>query len=322
MYSGIAFSVTTSDRLRLEALVEGRNTLQKHVWRTRVVLLSADGFGTPAIMREAGVSKTAIWRWQERYAQEGIDGLLRDKTRPVRIPPLGPEVAARVVTLTQADPPGEITHRTAAALAKVAAISVSLVQRIRRGQGLPSRRVRQFTLSTDPAFAATLRDVVRLYVDPPAHAVVLSVDQNSQIRTPARIQHPPPMKPAQPTSRPAGLINSKPPFHVRQEAKGLRCSGGWRPQSAMTAMSEKELASTKVPATMNAIEIIGKPQAPKGNSTLSTCTVTLGCAWLSSCGGQLGFTARSDYGLAGERRLSHQRGWSEARPAHKMTRAG
>ena len=92
--------------------------------------ITMGGLGTHAIMREAGVSKTAVWRWQERFAQEGVDGLLRDKTRPARIPPLGPEVAAQIVALTQGDPPGETTHWTAAAMSKVAAISVSSVQRI------------------------------------------------------------------------------------------------------------------------------------------------------------------------------------------------
>ena len=158
MRSGISFTLPAPDRLRLEALVADRNTPQKHVWRARIVLLSADGLGTHAIMREAGVSKTAVWRWQERFAQEGLDGLLRDKTRPARIPPLGPEVAARVVALTQADPPGETTHWTAAAMAQAASISVSSVQRIWRGHGLQPHRVRQFKLSTDPAFAAKLRD--------------------------------------------------------------------------------------------------------------------------------------------------------------------
>ncbi|MBP1178481.1 transposase [Methylobacterium sp. PvR107] len=110
MLGGISFSLAASDRLRLEALVAGRNTAQKHVWRARIVLLSADGLGTHAIMHEAGVSKTAVWRWQERFAREGIDGLLRDKTCPARIPPLSPAVAARVVALTQGEPPGETTH--------------------------------------------------------------------------------------------------------------------------------------------------------------------------------------------------------------------
>ena len=152
-------------------------------------------------MREAGVSKTVVWRWQDRFAQEGADGLLRDKTRPARIPPLGPEVAARVVALTQGEPPGKTTHWTAAAMSKAAAISVSSVQRIWWGHGLQPHRVRQFKLSTDPAFAAKLRDVVGLYVDPPAHAVVLSVDEKSQIQALARTQEPLPMKPGQPTTR-------------------------------------------------------------------------------------------------------------------------
>jgi hypothetical protein len=110
-----------------------------------------------------------VWRWQERFMQEGTEGLLRDKTRPSRIPPLGPQVAERVIALTQQDPPGETTHWTAGMMAKAAAISVSSVQRIWRAHGLQPHRVRQFKLSTDPQFAAKLRDIVGLYVDPPAH---------------------------------------------------------------------------------------------------------------------------------------------------------
>ena len=107
---------------------------------------------------------------------EGVAGLLRDKTRPSRIPPLEPEVTARVVELTQADPPGEITHWTPAAMAALAKISVSSVQRIWRAYGLQPHRIRQFKLSRDPEFVPKLRDIVELYVDPPAHAIVLSAD--------------------------------------------------------------------------------------------------------------------------------------------------
>ena len=76
---------------RLEALVRDRNAAQKHVWRAEIVLLSADGVGTSEIMRRTGKAKTCVWRWQERFMQEGLDGLLRDKTRPSRIAPLGAE---------------------------------------------------------------------------------------------------------------------------------------------------------------------------------------------------------------------------------------
>ena len=132
MRTGISIDVNPVSRARLDAIVADRNSPQKHVWRARIVLLSADGAGTAEIMRTAGVSKTVVWRWQERFMQEGFDGLLRDKTRPSRIPPLGPEVADRVVSLTLQHPQGETTHWTAGPMAKLSGISVSSVQRIRR----------------------------------------------------------------------------------------------------------------------------------------------------------------------------------------------
>src|SRR5208337_976823 len=103
MRTGISIDVNPADRRQLGAILADRNSPQKHVWRARIVLLSADGAGTGEIMRTAGVSKTAVWRWQERFMQEGVAGLLRDKTRPSRIPPLGADVAERVVALTLQD---------------------------------------------------------------------------------------------------------------------------------------------------------------------------------------------------------------------------
>jgi transposase len=146
------------------------------------VLLSADGAGTNEIMRRTGKSKTCVWRRQERFMQEGFDGLLRDKTRPSRIPALGPDVAERVVALTLQDPPGEATHWTGAMMAKAVGVSVSSVQRIWRAHGLQPHRVRQFKLSKDPNFAAKLCDIVGLYVNPPAHAIVPSVDEKAKSR--------------------------------------------------------------------------------------------------------------------------------------------
>ena len=194
MRPGISISLSRADRRRLEGLVADRNAAQKHVWRARIVLLSAEGIGTNEIRRRTGKSKTCVWRWQERFAQAGFDGLLRDKTRRARIPPLGAEVAERVVALTLADPPGEATHWTAAMMARATGISASSVRRIWRAHGLRPHRVRQFKLSTDPDFVAKLRDVVGLYVDPPAHAIVLSVDEKSQIQALDRTQPGLPMK--------------------------------------------------------------------------------------------------------------------------------
>jgi transposase len=195
MRPGIIVDVSAADRIRLEAVVADRNSPQKHVWRARIVLLTGEGSGTVEIMRRTGKSKTAVWRWQERFMTAGVDGLLRDKTRPSRVPPLGREAVERVVALTQGDPPGEATHWTAAAMAEVTAISVSSVQRIWRTHGLQPHRMRQFKLSNDPHFAAKLRDVVGLYVDPPAHAIVLSVDEKSQIQALDRTQPGLPLKP-------------------------------------------------------------------------------------------------------------------------------
>jgi transposase len=156
--------------------------------------LTADGAGTSTIMRVAGVSKTAVWRWQERFMASGVDGLLRDKTRPSRIAPLGAEAIELVVALTLTDPPGETTHWTAAMMAKARGISASAVRRIWKAHGLQPHRYRQFKLSSDPKFATKLHDVVGLYVDPPAHAIVLSVDEKSQIQALDRTQPGLPLK--------------------------------------------------------------------------------------------------------------------------------
>lgn len=187
--------LSAGDRGRLEAVVADRNSPQKHVWRARIVLLAAEGLGTRAIMRQSGKSRNAVNRWCERFRAEGVDGMLRDKTRPSRIPPLPAAVRERTVALTLADPPGETTHWTAAMMAEAVGISVSSVQRIWRAHGLQPHRMRQFKLSRDPQFAAKLSDIVGLYIDPPAHAVVLSVDEKSQIQALDRSQPGLPLKP-------------------------------------------------------------------------------------------------------------------------------
>ena len=146
MLTGISFVVSPADQARLTAIITDRNSPQKHVWRCRIVLLTASDLGTVAIMREAGVAKTAVWRWQRRFAEEGVEGLLRDKPRPSRVPPLADHVAERVVALTLGDPPDEATHWTGNTMAEVTGISVSSVQRIWRAHGLAPHRFRRFFL--------------------------------------------------------------------------------------------------------------------------------------------------------------------------------
>jgi transposase len=194
MRRGIIITVTAADRARLEAVVADRNSPQKHVWCAAIVLGTADGLGTNAIMRVTGKSKTAVWRWQERFASDGVDGLFRDETRPSRIAPFGPEVGERIVALTLAEPPGETIQWTGRAMAKAAGVSLSYVQRVWRSQGLQPHRIQTFKLSNDPAFVAKVRDIVELYVDPPAQAMVLSIDEKSQIQALDRTQPGLPMK--------------------------------------------------------------------------------------------------------------------------------
>jgi len=194
MRTGITFEVCAADRTRLEAIAADRNSPQKHVWRANIILLSGSGCGTTEIMRRTGKAKTCVWRWQERFMQEGVNGLLRDKTRPSRKPPLAEAAVWRVVDLTLGPPPGEATHWTASAMAKATGISVSSVQRIWRKNGLQPHRFRQFKLSKDPKFAEKLQDIVGLYLAPPAHALVLSIDEKSQIQALDRTQPGLPMK--------------------------------------------------------------------------------------------------------------------------------
>ena len=130
MRTGVTVELSADDRQQLAAIVADRNSPQKHVWRAQIVLLTAEGCGTAEIMRQTASAKTTVWRWQERFMTGGVAGLLRDKTRPSRIPPLATEVEQRVVARTLADPPGETTHWTAGAMAKETGISVSSVQRI------------------------------------------------------------------------------------------------------------------------------------------------------------------------------------------------
>ncbi|MGH7112397.1 MAG: IS630 family transposase [Stellaceae bacterium] len=182
------------DRERLEAVIGSGNSPQKHVWRARIVLLSAAGVGTMAIQRQTGKGKPTIWRWQARFVAEGVDGLLHDATRPGRKKPLPAATIERVVAMTLAEPPGEATQWTGRAMAAATGVSLRSVQRIWAAHGLKPHRVPTFKLANDPQFAAKLHDVIGLYIDPPEHALVLSVDEKSQIQALDRTQPGLPMK--------------------------------------------------------------------------------------------------------------------------------
>jgi transposase len=194
MAQTVCVILTASERERLEAVAVDRNRPQKHALRARAVLASVAGDPVQRVAALLGVSRPMVWRWQQRFVEAGPDGLLRDRTRKPGKPPIAAETVARVVALTCTDPPHEATHWTGRAMAKAADISLRSVQRIWQAHELQPHRVRTFKRSQDPEFAAKMTDIVGLYVDPPAHAVVLSIDEKSQIQALDRTQPGLPMK--------------------------------------------------------------------------------------------------------------------------------
>ena len=194
MRTNISIWVSPGDRRRLERLVSDRNTPQKHVWRARIVLLSGDRLGTMAIMRRVGKSKPTVWRWRERFLEEGVEGLLRDRNRGSGRAPLSAEVKCLVLTKTMRETPPNATHWSVRTMAKAVAISHTSVQRIWAEHGLKPHLVSTFKVSNDPSFAEKVADIIGLYLNPPDKALVLSVDEKSQIQALDRTQPGLPIK--------------------------------------------------------------------------------------------------------------------------------
>ena len=183
-----------ADRAELQALLTNRNTPRKLVWRADIVLTTADGRGTVEIMRRTGMSKPTVWRWQERYLDEGVPGLKRDKTRPSRVPPLPREIRLKVIAKTVQETPPNATHWSRATMAEAVGISASSVGRIWADAGLKPHIVKGFKVSNDPMFEEKVTEIVGLYLDPPDRAVVLCVDEKSQIQALDRTQPGLPLK--------------------------------------------------------------------------------------------------------------------------------
>lgn len=192
--SDICLYLGPADRAELQALLTNRNTPRKLAWRGEIVLATADGQGTVEIMRRTGMSKPTIWRWQERYLDEGVLGLKRDKTRPSRVPPLPREVRLKVIAKTVQETPSNATHWSRATMAEAVGISPSSVGRIWADAGLKPHIVKGFKVSNDPMFKEKVTEIVGLYLDPPDRAVVLCVDEKSQIQALDRTQPGLPLK--------------------------------------------------------------------------------------------------------------------------------
>ena len=173
--------LSAEDRQRLAAILADRNRPQKHAARVRIILHAAERLGVAEVARRAGISRPAVWRWQQRFAEAGVDGLLRDRTRQPGKPRTPAATVQRVVALSCSEPPGEATHWTGRMMAAAVGLSLRTVQRIWAAHQLQPHRIRTFKRSRDPEFITKLADIVGLYLSPPRHAVVLSVDEKSHV---------------------------------------------------------------------------------------------------------------------------------------------
>src|SRR5450432_3172867 len=186
--------ISAADRERLERLVRDRNTPQKVVWRARIVLLASDGLTAEGIAAAVDKSLLTVRRWRRRFVAKGMDGLLKDASRPSRVKPLAPEKIKQVVHMTLHAKPPNATHWSLRSMAAAAGLSYSSVQRIWRAHGLKPHLVETFKVSRDKNLAAKVEDVVGLYLYPPDRALVFCVDEKSQIQALDRTQPGLPMK--------------------------------------------------------------------------------------------------------------------------------
>jgi transposase len=187
-------NVSDRDREQLNQIIRNGNTPQKVALRARIVLLSADGISTGEIMQQLDTTTPTITRWRDRYETDGIPGLLKDRSRPGRKRRIEETKVREVVDRTLQEKPSNATHWSTRTLAAVVGLSPASIQRIWKAHGLKPHRFRTFKLSRDPLFVEKLQDVVGLYLNPPEHALVLSVDEKSQIQALDRTQPGLPMK--------------------------------------------------------------------------------------------------------------------------------
>jgi len=193
-----ALQVDENQRKRLRHLARSGKTPQRIALRARIILAAAEGRPNHAIARQLEVSRPTVLLWRERFATGGVPGILKDAPRPGRRKAISPEVVKRVVEATMRTTPPDATHWSVRSLAKAQGLSRMAVQRIWKQHRLQPHRVENFKFSKDPQFVEKLRDVVGLYLNPPEHALVFSVDEKSQIQALDRTQPLLPLRPGLP----------------------------------------------------------------------------------------------------------------------------
>ncbi len=195
-----ALVLSEAERAELGSLAARRNTAQALALRARIVLGCAAGEQNKMVAARLRVAPMTVGKWRRRFVERRIDGL-RDEPRTGAPRTIDDARIEAVIVQTLESVPPDATHWSSRGMARACGLSVSTVQRIWRAFGLQPHRLEAFKLSTDPDFVAKVRDVVGLYVSPPAHAVVLCVDEKSQIQALDRSQPMLPMRPGQPARR-------------------------------------------------------------------------------------------------------------------------
>ena len=192
--------LSDAERRELTSLAGRRNTGQALALRARIVLRCATGRQNKQVAVDLQIDQTTVGKWRRRFIAHRMDGL-RDEPRSGTPRTIDDARIEAVIVRTLESVPADATHWSSRGMARACGLSVSTVQRIWRAFGLQPHRLENFKLSTDPDFVAKVRDVVGLYVSPPAHAVVLCVDEKSQIQALDRSQPMLPMRPSQPARR-------------------------------------------------------------------------------------------------------------------------
>lgn len=191
-------TLSTEARTGLERLLRRSNTAQKYVLRARIALLAAEGRRTDEIAETVNCSRPTVILWRRRVAEQGLDGL-RDAPRPGRPPRYGEEQRQKILAFGMQQPPeGEGTHWSTRRAARRLGVTQSAVQRVWRAHRLQPHRAETFKFSRDPQLESKVIDVVGLYLHPPANAVVLCIDEKSQIQALERTSPMLPLRPGLP----------------------------------------------------------------------------------------------------------------------------
>ena len=195
MRRACVITLTEDDKATLERWSRTRSTEARLVERARIVLLAAAGRENKDIAVELGITRATVGRWRNRFAERGIPGIAKDAPRGGRPPKTRDQLVRKIVEMTTQQKPANATHWSTRTLAKALGTNASMVSRVWRANGLKPHLVRTFKVSNDPKFVEKLVDVVGLYLDPPEHALVLCVDEKSQIQALDRTQKSLPIYP-------------------------------------------------------------------------------------------------------------------------------